>query len=166
MTCDFTLAATSIGSTRLTRMIREDVHQEFVAALLEQVDHGVVQGVLVLLQPTGDIVGYLNSLSQIDYINSMRSYVAGVMADGEVSSLLARLWWFGLQEVGRFAQVVGVQFLLKGLVSGLGEHRLFFKDGQDAHRLFKHKFRLEEVVVLGKFLNHFTIPGGAGANSS
>lgn len=70
MTCDFTLAATSIGSTRLTRMIREDVHQEFVAALLEQVDHCVVQGVLVLLQPTGDIVGYLNSLSQIDYINS------------------------------------------------------------------------------------------------
>ena len=58
------------------------------------------------------------------------------MADGEVSSHLTGLWWFGLLVVGRFAQVVGVQLVLKGLIGGLGEHRLFFKDGQDTHRLY------------------------------
>ena len=36
-------------------------------------------------------------------------------------------------------QVVGLQFVLEGLVSGLGKEGLLLKDGKDAHRL------LEEV---------------------
>lgn len=66
------------------------------------------------------------------------------MADGEVGCLLAWLGRFGFQEVRRFAQVVGVQFLLKGLIGGLGEHRFFFKDGEDTHRLY-HTNRLDRV---------------------
>lgn len=51
--------ATSITTTRLSWMVGEDIHQQFVGALLEQVAHGVVQGVLVLFQPTSDVVWYL-----------------------------------------------------------------------------------------------------------
>lgn len=66
------------------------------------------------------------------------TYITSVVTDSEVGCLLARLWRFGLQEVGGFAQMVGVQFFLKGLVSGFGEHRFFFKNGQDTHRLFRN----------------------------
>lgn len=57
------------------------------------------------------------------------------MANGEVSSNLARLWRFRLLEVGGLAQVVVHQLLFKGLIGGLGEHRLFFKDGEDTQWL-------------------------------
>ncbi len=60
---------------------------------------------------------------------------AGVVDDGKVGLSLARLRRLGLDEVGRLAQVVVLQLLLKGLVSGLGEHTLFLKDGQDAEGL-------------------------------
>ena len=63
------------------------------------------------------------------------TYSAGVMADGEVSLNLTRFGRLGLLEVGRLAQVVVPQLLLKGLVSSLGEHRLLLKDGQDTHGL-------------------------------
>lgn len=227
--------ATSITTTRLTCMIREDLAQELVGTLLVQVDDGVVQGILVLFQPAGDVVWYLEeggcsilrpkrtkcqrqeSISSnvsdsvntnywipaqdkfffffenceyfknyltawnfhirwnytiVRYLKPFESYlkkfiqnfkktslyrwskkncetyttyicaytyIAGIMANGEVSSLLTGLWWFGLQEVGRLAQVVVVQLLLKGLVGGFGEHRFFFKDGQDTHRLWNGK---------------------------
>lgn len=61
------------------------------------------------------------------------------MADGEVSCLLARFGWFRLQIVGTLAEMVVVQFLLEGLVGGLGEHRLFLKNGEDTHRLCREK---------------------------
>ena len=46
-------------ATRLSRMISEDLTQQVVATLLELVDHSVVQGILVLFQPVGNIVGHL-----------------------------------------------------------------------------------------------------------
>jgi len=63
------------------------------------------------------------------------------MADGEVSRLLTRLRRLGLQIVGTLAEMVVVQFLLKGLIGGLREHRLFLKDGQDTHGLRRGKRR-------------------------
>lgn len=63
------------------------------------------------------------------------TYVSGIMADSEVSCLLAWLRWFGFQVVRTLAKMVVVQFFLEGLVSGFREHRFFFKDGQDTHRL-------------------------------
>lgn len=36
--------------------------------------------------------------------------------------------------------MVGIQFVLEGLVVGLGEHAFFFKDGQDTHRLKYYVF--------------------------
>ena len=61
------------------------------------------------------------------------------MADGEVSFLLAGLGGLGLDEAGRFAQVVVVQFVGEGLVSGFREHRLFLEDGHDTHGLLRKK---------------------------
>lgn len=84
-------------------------------------------------------------VSRASFETTRRTYITGVMADGEVGSCLAGLWWFGLQEVGRFAQVVVVQFFLEGLVGSLGEHRFFFQDGQDTHRLLN-----EEMLARGR----------------
>lgn len=61
------------------------------------------------------------------------------MADGEVSSLLARFRWLRFQVVGTLAEMVVVQLLLERLVGGLREHRLFLKDGEDTHRLRRAK---------------------------
>lgn len=61
------------------------------------------------------------------------------MANGKVSRLLARFRRLRLQEVRTLAEMVVVQLLLKGLVGGLGEHRLFLKNGEDTHRLYAKK---------------------------
>lgn len=50
--CDgLTLAATatSVGGTGLSGMVSKDLNQQFVASLLELVNHSVVQRILVLL---------------------------------------------------------------------------------------------------------------------
>lgn len=47
------------GIARLSGMIGEYLHQQFVAGFLELVDNRVVQRILVLLQPTRDVVRYL-----------------------------------------------------------------------------------------------------------
>lgn len=52
-----TSGATSV--TRLTRMVSEDLKQQFVLALLELVDDSVVKRVLVLLKPSSDVVADL-----------------------------------------------------------------------------------------------------------
>lgn len=54
-------AAAAAGVAGLTRMIGEDLHQQLVRGLLELVDHRVVQRILVLLEPAGDVVGYLRN---------------------------------------------------------------------------------------------------------
>ena len=41
----------------------------------------------------------------------------------------------GLAVILGLAQMVAIQLVQEGLVAGLGEHALFLKDGQDAHRL-------------------------------
>lgn len=42
-------------------MICKDLNQQFVGRLLELVDYSVVQRILILFQPTGDIVRYLST---------------------------------------------------------------------------------------------------------
>ena len=55
-----TFAATATTSiARLPGMIGEYLHQQFVPGFFELVDHRVVQRILVLLQPTRNIVRYL-----------------------------------------------------------------------------------------------------------
>lgn len=57
------------------------------------------------------------------------------MHDGEVSFLLAWLRRLRLDEVGRLAEMVGVQFLGEGLVRCLGEHGFFLEDGDQTQGL-------------------------------
>lgn len=45
-------------SVCLARMVSENVDDEPVGARLEQLDDGIVERVLVLLQPAGNVVGY------------------------------------------------------------------------------------------------------------
>lgn len=72
------------------------------------------------------------------------TYVASIMANGEVGRLLTGLGRLGLQVVGTLAEMVIVQLLLEGLVGGFREHRLFLKDGQDTHRLRREKRKEEK----------------------
>ena len=45
------------------------------------------------------------------------------------------LLWLGLLEVLALTQVVVVELVAEGAVSGFGEHALLLKDGEDAHGL-------------------------------
>lgn len=55
-----TLATTTTaGITRLARMVSKDLNKKFVLSLLELVNDGVVEGVLVLLKPSRDVVADL-----------------------------------------------------------------------------------------------------------
>merc|ERR1719323_96697 len=104
----------------LARVISPEQNQELAGAGgLEDLDNSVVDRILVLLQPSGDIVGDNTSVER----------------DGEVSVLVSL--GLGLQEDRKLAKG-SLQLLLKGLVGGLGEERLLLKDGPDTHGLLKH----------------------------
>lgn len=96
------------------------VRQERVAvAALEQSGNSRVDGILVLLKPAAHVVWHR----------------AGVVVQLEV-----RLWFvlarLRLTEVRVLTQVVVVQLLLEGLITGLRDDTLFFQDREDTHRLF------------------------------
>ena len=116
-----TTLSAAVTATGLAGMISKDGLDEFVGALLELVDDGVVEGILVLLEPSSKIV----------------RYSTGVMDNGEVRFRLTGLGGLGLDEARRLAEMVGIQLFSEGLVSGLGEHRLFLKDGENTQGLEK-----------------------------
>merc|ERR1719232_375743 len=93
--------------------------QRHCAGGLEDLDNSVIDRILVLLQPVGDVVGH----------------DAGIVGDGKVSVLVSL--GLGLQEDGQLAKG-SLQLLLKGLVSGLGEKRFLLKNGPNTHGLLKH----------------------------
>merc|ERR1712012_1052831 len=115
------LLALPLGSgSGLARVVLPQVDEkDAVASALHDLHNSVVDRVLVLLQPVGDVVGH----------------DAGVVGDGKVGVLVGL--GLGLQEDGQLAKG-GLQLLLKGLVSGLGEEGLLLQDGPDAHGLLKH----------------------------
>merc|ERR1712079_644820 len=116
------LAATSLllDLSGLSRVVSPEEDQQLAGAGgLEDLDNSVIDGVLVLLKPVGDIVGHDTS----------------IVRDGKVGILVSL--GLGLKEDRQLAQR-GLQLFLKGLVSGLGEERLLLKDGPDTHGLLKH----------------------------
>jgi len=57
---EFTFAAGVIfAGARLTGVIGEDAVDQKIGSLFELIDDSVVQGILVLLQPAGDVVRHL-----------------------------------------------------------------------------------------------------------
>merc|ERR1719412_287017 len=108
------------GGSWLTRMVFPQENQQGIGRLaLHDFDHRVVDGVLVLLEPSSDVVGH----------------DSGIVGDGEVGVLVSL--GLGLQEDGKLTQG-GLEFFLEGLVCRLGEQRLLLEDGPDTHRLLKH----------------------------
>merc|ERR1719192_2190335 len=102
------------------RMVIPKKNQQGISRLaLHDFDHRVVDGVLVLLEPSSDVVGH----------------DSGVVGDGKVGVLVSLGLW--LQEDGKLTQG-GLEFFLEGLVCRLGEQRLLLEDGPDAHGLLKH----------------------------
>merc|ERR1719347_1978108 len=108
------------GSSWLARVVFPQKNQQSISRLaLHDFDHRVVDGILVLLEPSSDVVGH----------------DSGVVGDGEVGVLVSL--GLGLQEDGKLTQG-GLEFFLEGLVCRLGEERLLLEDGPDAHRLLRH----------------------------
>merc|ERR1712214_89374 len=120
----------------LTRVIIEDVYKKRIAAILEKFNNGVIEGILVLLKPSSQVVGDSS----------------GIMDNSKMCTWI-RLG-AGLLEVGAFAQQVLMKLGSKGLISGLGEERLFFKDGKKTHWFLKHGdtfLQIHAKVHIGPF---------------
>ena len=83
--------------------------------------NGVVEGILVLLQPPSQVVGHHG----------------GVVDNTKVSVGVTGLE-VGFAEVGVLPDEGVVQLGTEGLVRCLGEHGLLLKDGEKAHGLLKH----------------------------
>merc|ERR550519_2229927 len=108
------------GGGWLTRVVFPQENQQGIGRLaLHDFDNRVVDGVLVLLEPSSDVVGHDSS----------------VVGDGEVGVLVGL--GLGLQEDGKLTQG-GLEFFLERLVGRLWEERLLLEDGPDAHGLLKH----------------------------
>merc|ERR1719397_701362 len=115
------LLAVILGcSSWLSRVVFPQENQKCISRLaFHDFDDRVVDGVLVLLEPSSDVV----------------RHNAGVVGDGKVGVLISLL--LGLQEDRELAQG-GLEFFLERLICRLGEQRLLLKDGPDTHRLLKH----------------------------
>merc|ERR1719367_845938 len=97
----------------------EEDKQGTLGSGLEDLNNSVIDRVLVLLKPVGDVV--------VDNTSVVRNAKVGILV-----SLGGRL-----QEDGKLAKG-SLQLLFKGLVSSLGEEGLLFKNGPDTHGLLKH----------------------------
>merc|ERR1719150_2588645 len=105
---------------RLARVVSEALDGQSVATVLDELNNGVIERILVLLQPASQVVGDSG----------------GIVNNGKVRIRVRA--GVGLGKVGSLAQQVLVELGLEGFVSGLGEERLLLKDGKEAHGLLEH----------------------------
>ena len=104
----------------LAWVVSKALDGKIVASMLNHLHNGIVERVLVLLQPASQVVGDSG----------------GVMDDGKVRVGVGPRVRLG--ELGPLAQKVGHQLLGKGIIGGFWEKRLFLKDGEEGHWLFEH----------------------------
>merc|ERR1712226_1328478 len=122
------LALLVLGSLQgLTRVVLEAFNGQGVASVLDQLNNGVVEGILVLLQPASQVV----------------RHSGGVVNDSEMR--IGVRAGVGLSKLGPLAQQVGHQLLSEGGIGGLGEERLLLKDGEEGHGLLKHVNALLQI---------------------
>merc|ERR1719322_1706613 len=105
----------------LSRMVSEALVKHGVGSILHHLDNGVIERILVLLEPSSQVIGDSGS----------------VVNNTKVSIRVTHLG-VGLAEVGLLAKQVVEQLGSEGLISSLGEEGLLLKDGQQAHGLLKH----------------------------
>merc|ERR1711971_1025009 len=104
----------------LARMVLEALDHKRVASVLDHLNNGVVERILVLFEPSSQVI----------------RDSGGIMNNSKVRIGIGP--GVGLGEVGPLAQQVAVELLAEGCVSGLGEEGLLLKDGEESHRLLKH----------------------------
>ena len=108
-------------------MISKALDCERIGSVFNHLHNCVVQWVLVLLQPAGQVVGDSGS----------------VVDDGKVSVRVRP--WVWLCKLGPLAQHVVHQLLTEGGICGLGEKGLLLEDGKEGHGLLKHVNALLQV---------------------
>merc|ERR1719277_695359 len=114
------LALILLDLSWLSRMVFPEKDKQWtLGSGFEDLNNSVIDRVLVLLKPVGDVV--------VDNTSVVRNAKVGILV-----SLGSRL-----QEDGELSKG-SLELLLKGLVSSLGEERLLLKNGPDAHGLLKH----------------------------
>merc|ERR1719209_958560 len=111
----------------LARMILDALDGQSVAAVLDQLNNGVVEGILVLLQPSSQVVGD----------------GGGVVDDSKVRIGVGA--GVGLGKLGPLALKVGHELLGEGGIGRLGEEGLLLKDGEEGHGLLKHVNALLQI---------------------
>ena len=89
--------------------------------------NGVVEGILVLLQPSSQVVGDGSS----------------VMDNGKMGIRIRS--WVRLGKLSPLSQAVVHQLLTKGGICGFWEEGFLLEDGQEGHRLLKHVNALLQV---------------------
>jgi hypothetical protein len=97
-----------------------DFTHEHKGRFFQELDNGVVQWILVLFQPVGDVV----------------TDATGVVVKFEVDVSLTFGFGRSFTEVLVFAHVSQVKFFFVSFIGGFWEHTLFFEGGQDTHWLF------------------------------
>merc|ERR1712223_664140 len=119
---------------RLARVVSKALDGQRVATVLDELNNGVIERILVLLEPSSQVVGDSG----------------GIMDDGKVRIRVRA--GVRLGKVGSLAQQVLVELGLEGLISCLGEERLLLKDGKEAHGLLKHvnaRLQVHAKVYIG-----------------
>jgi len=101
------------------QVVSPDGLHEHEAGLLQELDNGVVQWILVLLEPVGNVV----------------TDATGVVVKFEVNITLTLGLGRGLTELWGLAHVGLVELVTVGLVGSFWEHALFFKGGHDTEWL-------------------------------
>ena len=101
-------------------MISKALDHQRVGSILNHLNNGVIEGILILLQPIGQIVRYCGSIMDN---SKMRIRIRP---------------WVRLCKVRPFSQKVSMQLLIESEVRCLREERLLLKDSQQSHRLLKH----------------------------
>merc|ERR1719481_436344 len=105
---------------RLARVISKRSNHQRVASILDHLNNSVIKRILVLLQPSSQVV----------------RHSGGIVNDSKVCIRVRS--WVRLGKLGPFSKHVGHQLFSKGFVSSFWEEGLFFKDGKEGHWLFKH----------------------------
>ena len=111
----------------LAGVILEALNGQLVATVLDQLNNGVVEGILVLLQPSSQVVGD----------------GGGVVDDGKVRIRVGA--GVGLGKLGPLAQKVGHELLGEGGIGRFWEEGLLLKDGEEGHGLLKHVNALLQI---------------------
>merc|ERR1712172_66929 len=104
----------------LSRMVSKDGNHERIATIFQHLNNGVIERILVLEEPSSQVVGDHGSIMDNAKVSIRISFVGR------------------LTEVRLLTKQVVNEFGTEGLIRRLGEKSFFFKNRQKTHGLLKH----------------------------